>query len=109
MKQKLIEIRDSGTCITAIAIKTEPNNLKEMQFLGRGGWGPNSVILIKCNGETVANYDPYVWRLGGTRTMFEAHRYIEQHFDELKDCDIVDVRCILGETNEIAKSDIWEV
>ena len=106
MKQKLIEIRDSGTCITAIAIKTESDNLKEMQFLRRGGWGPNSVILIKCNGETIANYDPFEWN--DRRTMFEAHRYIEQHFDELKDFDIVDVRCILGETDRVADSDIWQ-
>lgn len=106
MKSKLIEIRDVCTCITAIAIKTDPDNSIEESFFRRGGWGSNSVILVKCNGETIANYDPFEWRSKGNRTMFEAHRYIEEHFDELKDFDIVDVQYILGETNEIKKSDI---
>lgn len=106
MKQKLIEIRDSGTCITAIAIKTEAANEFEEHFFGRGGWSNSNVVLIKCNGETRANYDPFDWRADGSRTMFEAHRYIVEHFDELEDYALVDVQYILGETDQIKKSDI---
>lgn len=106
MRQKLIEIRDRGTCITAIAIKTKATTWFEEPFLQRGGWGPGNVILVKCNGEAKACYDPFEWRADGSRTMFEAHRYIEQHFGELQDFDIVDVPFILGETDTKVTSDI---
>lgn len=98
MKTKMIEIRDSATCITALAIKTEATSDKELAFFRRGGWGSNSVILIKCNGECIANSDPFEWKSRGTRTMFEAHRYIEEHFDELPKCAVVDIQYILGES-----------
>lgn len=105
MKQKLIEIRDNGTCITAIAIKTEPTKSGEIRFLSRGGWGLDSVILIKCNGGCEATHDPFDWN--DRRTMFEAHRYLEQHFDEIPDYFVCDVRYILGESDQPCKSDIW--
>lgn len=107
MITKLIEIRDIATCITAIAIKTEPKTSIETSFLARGGWSSNSIILIKCNGECVAHYDPFEWRSNGTRTMFEAHRYIQQHFDEIPDYFVCDVRYILGETDKVCESDIY--
>lgn len=107
MKTKIVEIRDCGTCITAIAIKTEGQSSKEFQFFKRGGWGPNSIILIKTNGETVANYDPFAWRANGTRTMFEAHKYLEEHFDVLPDNTLIDVEYILGESHTPKQSEIW--
>ena len=96
MKQKLFEIRDAGTCITAIGIKTEPTAWYEEPFLKRSGWGNNSVILIKVNGETRAEYDPFAWRNDNSRTMFQAHLYIQEHFDELNDYNVIDVEYILG-------------
>lgn len=107
MEQKLIEIRDDFTCITAIAIKTEPQSSAETAFLNRGGWGPNSVILIKCNGDCIANHDPFNWGISFGRTMTEAHRYLEEHFDEIPNHYLLDVRYILGESDQPCKSDIW--
>jgi len=40
-------------------------------------------------------YDPYNW--DNPRTMGNAHRYIEQHWDDLQSNDVVDVEFILGE------------
>lgn len=107
LKHRLIEIRDAGTCITAIAIKTDPVFDESYNFFARGGWSPNTVILIKCNGECVANYDPFEWRSSGNRTMFEAHRYIQDHFEELGYASVIDVQYILGETNTPKSSEIW--
>lgn len=107
MKTKMIEIRDAGTCITAIAIKTESQDDKELAFFRRGGWGSNSIILIKTNGDTIATHDPFRWRDGYSRTMFEAHRYIEQNFDELPENAVIDVQYILNETDIEKESEIW--
>lgn len=46
--------------------------------------------------------DPYFWT---GRTMPVAHKYITEHFVEMKDGDVVDVRFILGETSEPCQSD----
>jgi hypothetical protein len=46
-------------------------------------------------------YDPYDW-VNDPRTKKTAHWYIEQHWAELKDGDVVDVEFIQGET-ETAK------
>lgn len=107
MKSKFIEIRDAGTRITAIAIKTEGENEKEHQFFRSGGWGANSVILLKTNGETIVNYDPFEWRSNGTRTMFEAHRYIQEHFDDIENYSVIDIEYILGIKQTIKESEIW--
>ncbi|MCH5165626.1 MAG: hypothetical protein J1G01_04425 [Clostridiales bacterium] len=105
MELKLIEIRDRGTTIAALAIKMSPEREGDIHFLRRSGFGIDSslVYLIKVEGQE-AHYDAFQWR---NRTMHEAHRYIQQHFDELKDCDLVDVEYILGESNKPKTSEIW--
>lgn len=50
-----------------------------------------------------STYNAYDWvheRLGGGRTMHEAHKYIIEHWDELESGAVVDVRYILGETDK---------
>ena len=44
-----------------------------------------------------SNYDPYSW---GDRTYSVAHNYIQEHWDEIKAGDVIDVEYILGETPE---------
>jgi hypothetical protein len=104
MRSKFIEIRDANTLITAIAIKTAPDSDEEKAFYRHSGWGESSVILIKINGEARAEYDPFVWF--GSRTMREAHRYIERHYDEIPNYGLVDVQVLLGETTTPKTSDI---
>ena len=41
------------------------------------------------------------------RTMPTAHYWIIEHFDEIQDGAVVDVRVILGETTEPAPAEIW--
>ena len=57
--------------------------------------GRPNVILTKLCGEGKATNDCYEW---GDRTYATAHRYIIEHWDELRDGDVVDVSFILGET-----------
>jgi len=106
MKTKMFEIRDLATTIPVIAIKTQGDTLGEYAHFKRSGWGNNSIILIKHNGEVIANYDPFIWIENGTRTLFEAHKYIEQHFDELENFAVIDIEFILGETKTKKESEI---
>jgi hypothetical protein len=49
------------------------------------------------NGEGNSSADAYHW---GDRTMQTAHIYIDEHFAELNDGDVIDVEFILGESTE---------
>ena len=95
MQYKVLEIRDSCTFISVIAIKMEPKDEIENFYLRREGFiKPHHVILVRI-GNQMSQADPYAW---GNRTMTTAHLYILEHFDELKSGDVVDVEFILGET-----------
>ncbi len=97
MITKALEIRDEGTCIPAIAIKMEAANEGQRYLLARCGYPISGcgVVLMQLHDQK-ATSDLYEW---GGRTMPTAHHYIEEHFDELHDGDVVDVEFILGETN----------
>lgn len=106
MKTKVLEIRDAGTFIPALAIDMNPEPhigaapTAEMYLLRRCGYacdcGPN-VLLTRLDGNGQATNDPYGWK-GDTRTFPVAHNWIIEHWSELKDGDVVDVQFILGET-----------
>lgn len=111
MTPKLLEIRDCGTCIPVLAIRLEPENEAERWLLARSGFGitPDAqreyIAVWKLDGgRDVCTTDPFQHG-GGPRTMPTAHQFIEQHFDELESGAVVDVRFLLGETTEPAKSD----
>ena len=94
---KVLEIRDSMTFIPALAIKLAPRNEEQRYLCSRVGFSADQpgVIVMRLNDQE-AHSDSYDWR-GDTRTMPNAHVYIEQHFDELRDGDVVDVEFILDE------------
>jgi hypothetical protein len=110
MNTKVLEIRDEMTCIPVMAVQMVAANAVEDRFLWRSGYPrdqrthPPSVILIKLS-SVEAESNPYHWSYA--RTMREAHKWITEHFTELKDGDVVDVRVILGEATEPAKPEIW--
>ena len=105
MKSKMLEIRDIGTTIAVIAIKTEGETPEEHMFFRRSGFGQASIILIKINSYTEAAHDPFKW--GSRRTMTTAHQYIEDNFDSIPDKSVIDVEFILGETKQPKTSEIW--
>lgn len=93
---KVLEIRDSGTFIPAIAIRVDNSHYLSR----RAGFVEHSAILLTdLNGGRKACFDPYDWD-GGARTMPVAHDYITKHWDSLVNGDVVDVQFIIGETKE---------
>ncbi len=106
---KMFEVRDRSTLIPVMAIKFADATEPELRLLNRGGFGGNPealsryTIVVKTTGECEAKCDPFDWT--GSRTMREAHRYIESKFGELSSGDVVDVEYILGETTEVKASD----
>lgn len=99
METKMVEIRDSGTTIAALAIKMTGANDIEKRFLSHCGYplkDPKhfSVILVKLSDCRSTN-DPYEW--GGGRTMPNAHIHIIKNWDSIIPGDVIDVEVILGE------------
>lgn len=105
MQTKMLEIRDRGTRIPVLAIKTTHDSDKEAQFFRSGGFGERTVIVLKVNPEIAAEYDSFKW--GSSRTMTNAHYYIEHNWQDLKDGDVVDVEYILGESDVKKTSEVW--
>lgn len=105
MKAKALEIRDEGTFIPMLAVDMNPTEEAQRYLLRRCGYacdGRPNVILTRLSGDGEASNDPYQW---GGRTFPVAHNYIIEHWDELRDGDVVDVSFILGETSAPKRSE----
>jgi len=110
MKVKCLEIRDRHTFIPVMCFKPIPENDAQRYLLRRDGWccqeGERCVMLIDTHkGRAEYNYHHHS---GGSRTMVEAHRYIEENWNVLSDGDVIDVEFILGETKEKKISERYE-
>lgn len=107
MQTKVLEIRDQGTHIPALAIRMAAADPVRAYYIhGRCGYprDGSAIVLMKL-ADQKANSDPYGW---GGRTMPVAHNFIYDNFDALNDGDVVDVRVILGEAQEPAISERLE-
>ena len=91
---KVLEIRDSGTYIGALAIRMASSDPIQASYLRRDGYSRDgsTIVLVRMADAMAAN-DPYDWpgRSRGTRTMQLAHIYVQQHYPELIDGDVIDV------------------
>lgn len=99
MKIKFVEIRDRMTFIPAMAVEmTGAPSAPADWLMRRAGYGGGGrcIILIHLN-HNLCKSDPYEW---GDRTMMNAHNYIDQHWEEILDGEVVDVEFILGETDQ---------
>ncbi len=94
MTIKLLEIRDVGTTIPAMAIEVSGADGWLMQ---RAGFGERGCIYLIMLATERCAYDPYHWQ-SRARTMPAAHQYIWEHWADLTSGDVVDVEFILGET-----------
>lgn len=125
MTSKIIEIRDSGTFIPALAIRLGSPNDRECYLLARSGFGRTMdeqseyIVLCKINGgePCECHIDPFSWGQN-PRTMFVAHMYllnrqrelnpgqeIHDGFDALPQGVLVDVEYILGLRTEPKQSE----
>lgn len=112
MQVKILELRDAGTFIPLLCVDmnpdiaplhardfdSEPQEYVQRYYLRRMGYPcdgrPNIAIAhLSAGGQPFSN-DPYSW---GGRTYPVAHAHIIEHWDELKDGDVICVETILGE------------
>jgi len=103
MITKALEIRDEGTFIPMLAVDMNPSLddtfSGQHYLLRRCGYpcdGRPNILITRLSADgTPAWNDPYGW---GGRTFPVAHEWIIEHWNELRDGDVVDVQFILGET-----------
>ena len=100
MEIKTFEIRDAATFIPAVALRADVGLLDgQAAFLFRSaGWGYDQTCtyLFPLQGRDEVQYDPFKWH-GDSRTFYNAHVYIRDHWRELDDGAVIDVEFILGE------------
>lgn len=90
-----LEIRDSGTFIPAMATHIDPD-LGDNYLIRRAGYTDEYVTIILTNLVTGEGHnDVYDWN-PNTRTMRLAHKYIQKHFHDLNDGDVIDIEYING-------------
>ena len=108
IESKVLEIRDRGTHIPALAIRMLGTNPTQAYYFRRCGYPPDgsSIMLMRLYDGKATN-DPYEWEAlrMGPRTMPVAHNWIIDHYRELSDGDVVDVEFILSETSSSKTSE----
>jgi len=107
MQVKLLEIRDKATFFPVVCVNMNPDRTagfvewNQTYLLRRCGYpcdGRPNILYTKAMGDgNPATNDPYHF---GDRTNTTALNYIIDHWNELKDGDVIDVEFILGETKE---------
>lgn len=114
MITKTFEIRDAGTFIPVLAIRLKPDCEADRYLLARSGYGRTSedqegyILVVQMYGEHCkGRSDPYEW--DGSRTMVQAHDYINKHFDTLLSGAVIDVEFIRGIRSHPKKSESLSV
>lgn len=104
MENKLIEVRNTCTCIVVLATKLTSEEARERAMLRRCGYGLNDpMILITDISSLSTAYSQYDWN---NRSMFTAHQYIKDNWDKIETGDTVDVPMIRGESDTPLGTDI---
>lgn len=115
MRTKLFEVRDRATFIPCFGVLMAPGLERttlqvyenEAYLLRRSGFGFESRRLVmfgRLEEPTDATWDPH-GHVGSGRTVPLAHRYVQEHWDELKSGDVIDVEFINGETPTVKVSE----
>lgn len=105
MEIKLVEIRDAGTFIPAMAVQLCARIDEEAYLLRRAGFAPDEGYIMLARLDTAqAQHDPDEWPVN-PRTMRNAHYHVIARWHEIKSGDVIDVRVILHETEQPAVSE----
>jgi len=102
MESKMIEIRDRGTFVPALAVRLCSYNQSDQYLLRRAGWSEEAIqgsdrsgiMLYPLTGHT-AHTDVYDWN---GRTFQVVHNFLEENWLLVTPGMVVDVEYILGET-----------
>lgn len=98
MDIKLVEIRDSGTFIPAMAVQLCARIDEEAYLLRRAGFAEDEGYIMLTRLDTAAGqHDPDEWPVN-PRTMRHAHYFIIARWHEIKSGDVIDVQYLLKET-----------
>lgn len=107
---RVLEIRDRGTLIPALAVRLKPwNEASQALMEAAGYWGDWKPVMLIDMATHDACVNPRAWgERRGARTLPTAHEYIEKHWDEVRDGDVIDVRFILGESEAPVEPERYE-
>lgn len=97
---KAFEVRDRMTCIPVMATELKSDNDQEQWLFWKVGYHHADRVIQLTKLSTGESYLAAECWSKGSRTMHEAHKYIQAHFDELEAGAVVDVEFVLGETKE---------
>lgn len=106
---KMVEIRDRATLIPAFAIRMLPKTEDELFLMKHCGYGLSNpcIMLVSIEAPWNSARCSDEWR--GLRTMSVAHKWIEENFDSIVDCHVIDVEYILKEVDKPCISAISEI
>lgn len=101
MASKFFEVRDEGTFIPVVAIRTSPHDY----LARRAGFSGivEQTIVIRLT-DLKAGYNGDHGQFTG-RTMNVAIDYIHEHWDELNTDEVIDVQFIVGQTDVKKRSE----
>jgi hypothetical protein len=107
MITKLFEIRDRATLITVMATKLSQDTLLEKAFFDRSGYANGHIIVTRLT-DCLSSNNPFDWAelTSNTRTMKEAHLFIDANFDSLSNGEVIDVEFILKEVDTPKTSEL---
>ena len=108
MESKLFEVRVRGTNIPVMATRLDASNDAEAYLLGRSGYGKERkswrgyIFLFPIEIDGLATTDPFKQEIHELQV---AHRYVNQHFDDLEPGAVLDVDYIEGRREKPRKPD----
>lgn len=102
MDTKLIEIRDEGTHIPALAIQLTRD---DGYPAARAGFSKHPHIILVDLNSNRSQDDSNKWPPRDGRTLRMAHNFLETNWSQVEHNGVLDVRFIMGETTAPAPSD----
>lgn len=104
---KILQIRDRGTSIPAMAIKPFPETDNEISIFRGAGFGiPSDYVILTALNGLGSSYDPYAWGVN-PRTMHIAHKALVNNWDQYETGGVVCVEHILGELLHPKEFERW--
>jgi len=111
---KYFEVRDSMTFIPVVAFRPSAGAISQGMSdqvrrivehgLSRSGWSRGASSVIVCRLDRVsAHSDQFEW--GNNSTLYTAHRFIADNWDDLVTGAVIDVEFILGEKSTVKVSE----
>lgn len=101
---KIVEIRDRATFIPAMAVKMVPDGgIEEFLFKQIGYRHGNCILLLSLEAPWHSARSSDKWTTGA-RTMPVAHKWIEDNWNSIVNCQVIDVEFILKEVEKPCES-----